>query len=90
MRQVPTFHPAPLGLLATAVSSTIPCITSTCSAFPSVHGPAEGLRPAQSTHSRSAAPSSFSLEAQRLFRSSTSGLCFQNVSAAFVRAYEGR
>ena len=72
MRQVPTFHPAPL--------------TSTSSAFPSVHGPAEGLRPAQRTHSRSAGPSSFSLEAQR----STSGLCFQNVSAAFVRAYEGR
>ena len=55
-----------------------------------VHGPAEGLRPAQSTHSRSAGPSSFSFGTQRLFRSSTSGLCFQAVYAAFVRAYEGR
>ena len=90
MRQVPTFHPAPLGIVGDGRVVRHFLATSTCSAFPSVHGPAEGLRPAQSTHSRSAGPSSFSFETQRLFRSSTSGLCFQTVYAAFVRAYEGR
>ena len=89
MRQEPTFHPAPLGIVGDG-RVVHHFLSSTCSAFPSVHGPAEGLRPAQSTHSRSAGPSSFSFETQRLFRSSTSGLRFQTVSAAFVRAYEGR
>ena len=89
MRQVPTVHPAPLGIvgdgrvvhhfLAYLNLLGLPVLTWS-----------RRRRPAQSTHSRSAGPSSFSFETQRLFRSSTSGLCFQTVYAAFVRAYEGR
>ena len=90
MRQVPTFHPAPLGIVGDGRVVHHFLHYLNLLGLPVRTWSRRSLRPAQSTHSRSAGPSSFSFETQRLFRSSTSGLRFQNVHAAFVRAYEGR
>ena len=90
MRQVPTFHPAPLGIVGDgrivrhflAYFNLLGLPVRTWSRRRPASGPIDVFAECRT--------SSFSFETQRLFRSSTSGLCFQNVSAAFVRAYEGR
>jgi hypothetical protein len=90
MRQVPTFHPAPLGIVGDgrvvrhflAYFNLLGLTVRTWSRRRPASGPIDALR--------SAGPSSFSFETQRWFRSSTTGPCFQGMCAAFVRAYEGR